>query len=173
MHLLESTQRGASLWLSMGMALHVYLGCINWNVVKFASGVKGIALNLEPELVRIVRVGYHGEKDQITRFDHGCAPGDVPAGSCCRHFLCSNWQPRTVNPRTVNPSTVNPRLDVKHYRTPVHDGLKAVDSLMPIRSWATRTGDRQTGKALGLGSIPWLTKSKWTPPLGNGKSSIV
>nr|AIG54114.1 ATP synthase F1 subunit 1 [Viscum minimum] len=163
MHLLDTTStqtvetNGLVLGYGDGIArvsgLH-QLKC--GEMVQFASGVKGIALNLEPELVRIVVLGLDTtvkKADQVTRTG---SIVDVPSGMCQLGRVVDALGVPIDNTSTAHWESETRRVELKGpgiiERQPVHEpmqtGLKAVDSLMPIGRGQRELiiGDRQTGK---------------------------
>ncbi|KAJ0799205.1 putative H(+)-transporting two-sector ATPase (mitochondrion) [Helianthus annuus] len=116
-------------------------------MVEFASGVKGIALNLENENVGIVVFGSDTaikEGDLVKRTG---SIVDVPAGKAMLG--------RVVDALGV-PIDGRGALSDHERRRPMQTGLKAVDSLVPIGRGQRELiiGDRQTGKtAIAIDTI--------------------
>merc|ERR1712227_492079 len=107
-------------------------------MVEFSSGLKGMALNLEPDNVGIVVFGNDKlikEGDIVKRTG---AIVDVPVGE----GILPDTQHSRVG--TKAPGII-PRMSVKE---PMQTGIKAVDSLVPIGRGQRELiiGDRQTGK---------------------------
>merc|ERR1711872_178030 len=101
-------------------------------MVEFSSGLKGMALNLEPDNVGVVVFGNDKlikEGDVVKRTG---AIVDVPVGT-------------ELLGRVVDALGIIPRQSVKE---PMQTGIKAVDSLVPIGRGQRELiiGDRQTGK---------------------------
>ncbi|XP_063710229.1 ATP synthase subunit alpha, mitochondrial-like [Symsagittifera roscoffensis] len=124
-------------------------------MVEFSSGLKGMALNLEPDNVGIVVLGNDKlikEGDVVKRTG---AIVDVPVGpELLGRVVDALGQPidgkgpinsklrRRVNLKAPG---IIPRISVKE---PMQTGIKAVDSLVPIGRGQRELiiGDRQTGK---------------------------
>nr|YP_009252184.1 Atp1 [Allium cepa]ADA85889.1 ATPase alpha subunit [Allium cepa]ANA91167.1 Atp1 [Allium cepa]AYQ93869.1 ATP synthase subunit alpha [Allium cepa]WEV87826.1 ATPase subunit 1 [Allium cepa]BBD20391.1 ATP synthase subunit 1 [Allium cepa] len=132
-------------------------------MVEFASGVKGIALNLENENVGIVVFGSDTaikEGDLVKRTG---SIVDVPAGKAMLGRVVdalgvpidgkgalSNHERRRVEVKAPG------IIERKSVHEPMQTGLKAVDSLVPIGRGQRELiiGDRQTGKtAIAIDTI--------------------
>ena len=132
-------------------------------MVSFASGVKGIALNLENENVGIVVFGSDTaikEGDLVKRTG---SIVDVPAGKAMLGRVVdalgvpidgigalSNHERRRVEVKAPG------IIERKSVHEPMQTGLKAVDSLVPIGRGQRELiiGDRQTGKtAIAIDTI--------------------
>lgn len=132
-------------------------------MVEFASGVKGIALNLENENVGIVVFGSDTaikESDLVKRTG---SIVDVPAGKAMLGRVVdalglpidgcgalSNHERRRVEVKAPG------IIERKSVHEPMQTGLKAVDSLVPIGRGQRELiiGDRQTGKtAIAIDTI--------------------
>ncbi|EZA52156.1 ATP synthase subunit alpha, mitochondrial [Ooceraea biroi] len=159
---LEETGRG----LSIGDGIARVYGLKNIQadeMVEFSSGLKGMALNLEPDNVGVVVFGndrHIKEGDVVKRTG---AIVDVPVGE----QLLGRVVDALGNPidgkgplnnklrfriGTKAPGII-PRVSV---REPMQTGIKAVDSLVPIGRGQRELiiGDRQTGKtALAIDTI--------------------
>jgi len=124
-------------------------------MVEFSSGLKGMALNLEPDNVGIVVFGNDKlikEGDIVKRTG---AIVDVPVGEeCLGRVVDALGNPidgkgaleGSLRQRTgVKAPGIIPRMSV---REPMQTGIKAVDSLVPIGRGQRELiiGDRQTGK---------------------------
>ncbi|KAK4337509.1 hypothetical protein RND71_043836 [Anisodus tanguticus] len=126
-------------------------------MVEFASGVKGIALNLENENVGIVVFGSDTaikEGDLVKRTG---SIVDVPAGKAMLGRVVdglggalSDHERRRVEVKAPG------IIERKSVHEPMQTGLKAVDSLVPIGRGQRELiiGDRQTGKtAIAIDTI--------------------
>ncbi|RWS25583.1 ATP synthase subunit alpha-like protein [Leptotrombidium deliense] len=132
-------------------------------MVEFSSGLKGMALNLEPDNVGIVVFGNDKlikEGDIVKRTG---AIVDVPVGDGLLGRVVDalgnpidGKGPLNVNKRNrvgVKAPGIIPRISV---REPMLTGMKAVDSLVPIGRGQRELiiGDRQTGKtAIAIDTI--------------------
>ncbi|KAF5821794.1 ATP synthase subunit alpha [Helianthus annuus] len=132
-------------------------------MVEFASGVKGIALNLENKNVGIVVFGSDTaikEGDLVKRTG---SIVDVPAGKAMlRRVVDALGVP--IDGRGALSDHERRRVEVKapgiierkYVHEPMQTGLKAVDSLVPIGRGQRELiiGDRQTGKtAIAIDTI--------------------
>lgn len=143
-------------------------------LVCLGSGVKGIALNLEPAVVRIVVLGVESSANQYDLVNRSGALVDVPTGvqmlGCCLDSLgapidgtrtCHSHAPRSAI--ELNAPGIIERQPVGE---PMHSGVKAVDSLMPLGLGQRELiiGDRQTGKtAIALDSILMQSQGSGRP----------
>merc|ERR1712126_753962 len=124
-------------------------------MVEFSSGLKGMALNLEPDNVGVVVFGNDKlikEGDVVKRTG---AIVDVPVGMECLGRVVDALGnpidakgPLGANARLrvgLKAPGIIPRQSVKE---PMQTGIKAVDSLVPIGRGQRELiiGDRQTGK---------------------------
>uniref|UniRef100_A0A023F937 ATP synthase subunit alpha n=2 Tax=Triatoma infestans TaxID=30076 RepID=A0A023F937_TRIIF len=132
-------------------------------MVEFSSGLKGMALNLEPDNVGVVVFGNDkliGEGDIVKRTG---AIVDVPVGEDLLGRVVDalgnpidGKGPLTSKKRLrvgLKAPGIIPRISV---REPMQTGIKAVDSLVPIGRGQRELiiGDRQTGKtALAIDTI--------------------
>lgn len=132
-------------------------------MVEFASGVKGMALNLESDNVGVVLFGSDtaiNEGDTVKRTGNIV---DVPVGKA----TCGRVVDALGNPidgkgplKTETRSLVEAKapgiIARKSVHQPMQTGLKAVDSLVPIGRGQRELiiGDRQTGKtAIAIDTI--------------------
>jgi len=132
-------------------------------MVEFSSGLRGMALNLEPDNVGVVVFGNDKlikEGDIVKRTG---AIVDVPVGmECLGRVVDALGNPidgkgpldckQRARVGTKAPGII-PRISVKE---PMQTGIKAVDSLVPIGRGQRELiyGDRQTGKtAITIDSI--------------------
>jgi len=132
-------------------------------MVEFSSGLKGMALNLEPDNVGVVVFGNDKlirEGDIVKRTG---AIVDVPVGDAILGRVVDalgnaidGKGPLTGSVRArvgVKAPGIIPRISV---REPMQTGIKAVDSLVPIGRGQRELiiGDRQTGKtAIAIDTI--------------------
>ncbi|CAH1365298.1 hypothetical protein MTP99_001578 [Tenebrio molitor] len=132
-------------------------------MVEFSSGLKGMALNLEPDNVGVVVFGNDkliGEGDIVKRTG---AIVDVPVGpellgrvvDALGNAIDGKGPINTKQRFRVGTKApgIIPRISV---REPMQTGIKAVDSLVPIGRGQRELiiGDRQTGKtALAIDTI--------------------
>jgi F-type H+-transporting ATPase subunit alpha len=129
--------------------------CQAEEMVEFSSGLKGMALNLEPDNVGIVVFGNDKlikEGDIVKRTG---AIVDVPTGmELLGRVVDSLGNPidgkgplgnKTRQRVGIKAPGIIPRISVKE---PMQSGIKAVDSLVPIGRGQRELiiGDRQTGK---------------------------
>ncbi len=157
---------------SVGTVLSVYDGIALANgladvraseLVEFSNGVRGIALNLEPDAVGIVIMGDYGS---IQEGDEVRATGliaSVPVGDA----LVGRVVDPLGNPIDgKGPINTTERLPIEQVApgvierqgvdTPMETGIVSVDSMFPIGRGQRELiiGDRQTGKtAIALDSI--------------------
>jgi F-type H+-transporting ATPase subunit alpha len=147
-----------------GIARIYGLGGVRYNeLLEFASGTMGIALNLEEDSVGAIVLG---DYSQIKEGDEVKCTGriaEVPVGSeLLGRVIDPLGQPldgrgaiKTTKTRPVEmvaPNVVR-RSPVD---TPVHTGIKAIDSMIPIGRGQRELiiGDRSTGKTvIGLDTI--------------------
>ncbi|KOB66729.1 Uncharacterized protein OBRU01_20832 [Operophtera brumata] len=132
-------------------------------MVEFSSGLKGMALNLEPDNVGVVVFGndrYIKEGDIVKRTG---AIVDVPVGEQLLGRVVDalgnaidgkgDLGTKTRMRVGIKAPGIIPRVSV---REPMQTGIKAVDSLVPIGRGQRELiiGDRQTGKtALAIDTI--------------------
>ncbi|KAJ3068617.1 ATP synthase subunit alpha, mitochondrial [Podochytrium sp. JEL0797] len=143
--------------------------CQAEEMVEFSSGVKGMALNLEPDNVGIVVFGNDRlikEGDIVKRTG---AIVDVPVGA----GLLGRVVDALGNPidgKGPLKDVVRQRVQVKapgiipreSVKEPMQTGIKCIDSMVPIGRGQRELiiGDRQTGKtAVALDTI--LNQKKW------------
>ena len=123
--------------------------------VEFASGVKGIALNLEAESVGIVVLGNDRDVvagDSVSR-THQIV--EIPVGDSMVSQVVNPLGQNIANLKEIT-STIFKKVDTKapgiitrkKVHIPLQTGLKCVDSLVPIGRGQRELiiGDRQTGK---------------------------
>merc|ERR1712211_20409 len=126
-------------------------------MVEFSSGLKGMALNLEPDNVGVVVFGNDKlikEGDVVKRTG---AIVDVPVGMECLGRVVDALGNPIDGKGPVN-EAFRARVGVKapgiiprqSVREPMQTGIKAVDSLVPIGRGQRELiiGDRQTGKTV-------------------------
>ncbi|XP_066974535.1 ATP synthase subunit alpha, mitochondrial [Macrobrachium rosenbergii] len=132
-------------------------------MVEFSSGLKGMALNLEPDNVGVVVFGNDKlirEGDIVKRTG---AIVDVPVGDAILGRVVDALG-NAIDGKGPLPSSVRARVGVKapgiipriSVREPMQTGIKAVDSLVPIGRGQRELiiGDRQTGKtAIAIDTI--------------------
>ncbi|XP_064087794.1 ATP synthase subunit alpha, mitochondrial-like [Macrobrachium nipponense] len=132
-------------------------------MVEFSSGLKGMALNLEPDNVGVVVFGNDKlirEGDIVKRTG---AIVDVPVGEGILGRVVDALG-NAIDGKGPLPSSVRARVGVKapgiipriSVREPMQTGIKAVDSLVPIGRGQRELiiGDRQTGKtAIAIDTI--------------------
>ncbi|QPG75567.1 Alpha subunit of the F1 sector of mitochondrial F1F0 ATP synthase [Brettanomyces nanus] len=143
--------------------------CQAEELVEFASGVKGMALNLEPGQVGIVLFGSDREVKQGEIVKRTGKIVDVPVGpgmlgrvvDALGNPIDGKGPIESVERRRaqVKAPGILPRQSVSE---PVQTGLKSVDALVPIGRGQRELiiGDRQTGKtAVALDAI--LNQKRW------------
>jgi F-type H+-transporting ATPase subunit alpha len=132
-------------------------------MVEFSSGLKGMALNLEPDNVGVVVFGNDKlikEGDIVKRTG---AIVDVPVGDELLGRVVDALG-NTIDGKGALKSKTRSRVGVKapgiipriSVREPMQSGIKAVDSLVPIGRGQRELiiGDRQTGKtAIAIDTI--------------------
>lgn len=148
-------------------------------MVEFSSGLKGMALNLEPDNVGIVVFGNDKlikEGDVVKRTG---AIVDVPVGmgilgrvvDALGNPIDGKGALQDVVRRRVGVKApgIIPRISVKE---PMQTGLKAVDSLVPIGRGQRELiiGDRQTGKTAV--AIDTIINQKRFNEAGNEKAKL-
>ncbi|CAD7015322.1 unnamed protein product [Ceratitis capitata] len=136
-------------------------------MVEFSSGLKGMALNLEPDNVGVVVFGNDKLIKQGDIVKRTGAIVDVPVGDQLLGRVVDALGNAIDGKGAINTKDrfrvgikapgIIPRVSV---REPMQTGIKAVDSLVPIGRGQRELiiGDRQTGKTLWL-SIPSSTRS--------------
>ncbi|TPX49194.1 H+-transporting two-sector ATPase [Synchytrium endobioticum] len=138
-------------------------------MVEFASGLKGMALNLEPDNVGIVVFGNDRRIKEGDLVKRTGAIVDVPVGA----GLLGRVVDALGNPidgKGAIADTVRQRVSVKapgiiprqSVREPMQTGIKCIDSMVPIGRGQRELiiGDRQTGKtAVALDTI--INQKKW------------
>lgn len=123
--------------------------------VEFASGVKGIALNLEAESVGIVVLGNDRDVvagDSVSR-THQIV--EIPVGDAMISQVVNPLGQNIASSKEISSTTLK-KVDTKapgiitrkQVHIPLQTGLKCVDSLVPIGRGQRELiiGDRQTGK---------------------------
>jgi len=132
-------------------------------MVEFDSGIKGMALNLEPDNVGIVVFGNDREIKEGDIVRRTGAIVDVPVGPELLGRVVDPLGNALDGKGAINASERR-RVDIKapgiiarkSVHEPMQTGLKAVDSLVPIGRGQRELiiGDRQTGKtAVALDTI--------------------
>nr|QPK67001.1 ATP synthase subunit 1 [Pelargonium australe] len=132
-------------------------------MVEFASGVKGIALNLENENVGIVAFGSDTEIKEGDIVKRTCSIVDVPVGKALLGRVVDGLG-LPIDGKGSLSAHDRRRVEVKapgiierkSVHEPMQTGLKAVDSLVPIGRGQRELiiGDRQTGKtAIAIDTI--------------------
>jgi len=155
---------GTVVEVSDGTARVHGLGGVRYNeLVQFANGIMGIALNLEEETVGVI---IFGDYSSIKEGDEVRCTGriaEVPVGN---ELIGRVIDPLGVpldgkgplqTKKTRPVERVAPNVVArKSVDTPVHTGIKAVDSMIPIGRGQRELiiGDRSTGKtAIALDTI--------------------
>jgi F-type H+-transporting ATPase subunit alpha len=148
-------------------------------MVEFSSGLKGMALNLEPDNVGIVVFGNDKlikEGDIVKRTG---AIVDVPVGEqllgrvvdALGQVIDGKGAIEATRARVgVKAPGIIPRISVKE---PMQTGIKAVDSLVPIGRGQRELiiGDRQTGKtAVAIDTI--INQKRFNDAPGNEKAKL-
>jgi len=124
-------------------------------MVEFSSGLKGMALNLEPDNVGVVVFGNDKEIKEGDVVKRTGAIVDVPVGNeLLGRVVDALGQP--IDGKGPLGSTLKYRVGLKapgiiprqSVKEPMQTGIKAVDSLVPIGRGQRELiiGDRQTGK---------------------------
>lgn len=147
-------------------------------MVEFSSGVKGMALNLEPDNVGIVVFGNDREIKGGDLVKRTGSIVDVPCGEGLLGRVVDALgnpidgkgplQNVTRHRVQVKAPGIIPRQSV---REPVQTGIKSIDSMVPIGRGQRELiiGDRQTGKtAVALDAI--LNQRKWNNINGGDES---
>ena len=151
------TNVGTVIEASDGIArIHGLQRCVSSELIEFASGVRGLALNLEEETVGAIVLGDHTE---ITEGDEVRTTGQVasvPVGDALLGRVVnalgdpidergpvatSDRQPvERIAPNVVSRKSVN---------VPLQTGVKAIDAMIPIGRGQRELiiGDRSTGKS--------------------------
>jgi len=148
--------------------------------VEFSSGLKGMALNLEPDNVGVVVFGNDKlikEGDVVKRTG---AIVDVPVGmellgrvvDALGNTIDGKGPINTTSRQRVGVKApgIIPRTSVKD---PMQTGIKAVDSLVPIGRGQRELiiGDRQTGKtAIAIDTI--INQKRFNDADGNDKAKL-
>jgi len=149
-------------------------------MVEFSSGLKGMALNLEPDNVGVVVFGNDKlikEGDVVKRTG---AIVDVPVGmellgrvvDALGNTIDGKGPINTTSRQRVGVKApgIIPRTSVKD---PMQTGIKAVDSLVPIGRGQRELiiGDRQTGKtAIAIDTI--INQKRFNDADGNDKAKL-
>ena len=154
--IVEARSVGTVISVGDGIALADGLADVKASeIVEFASGVAGVALNLEPDSVGIVVMGdYTG----IEAGDEVRATGriaSVPVGDALIGRVVNPLGQPLDGKGPINTSKVRPIeriapsvIERKDVDTPVQTGIVSVDSMFPIGRGQRELiiGDRQTGK---------------------------
>jgi F-type H+-transporting ATPase subunit alpha len=154
--IVEARSVGTVVSVGDGIALADGLADVKASeIVEFASGVAGVALNLEPDSVGIVVMGdYTG----IEAGDEVRATGriaSVPVGDALIGRVVNPLGQPLDGKGPINTSKVRPIeriapsvIERKDVDTPVQTGIVSVDSMFPIGRGQRELiiGDRQTGK---------------------------
>ncbi|MBI4331973.1 MAG: F0F1 ATP synthase subunit alpha [Chloroflexi bacterium] len=147
-----------------GIARIYGLGGARYNeLLEFASGATGIALNLEEESVGAIILGEYGQVKEGEEVRCTGRIAEVPVGDDLIGRVINplgvpidgKGPLRTTKTRAVERVAPNV-VRRKSVDTPVHTGIKAVDSLIPIGRGQRELiiGDRSTGKtAIALDTI--------------------
>ncbi len=151
-----STSVGTVIAVSDGIAIADGLADVKASeIVEFASGVSGVALNLEPESVGIVVMGDYTE---IETGDEVRATGrivSVPVGDALIGRVINSLGQPLDGKGPISTSKTRPIeriapgvIERKGVDTPVQTGIVAIDSMFPIGRGQRELiiGDRQTGK---------------------------
>jgi len=152
----DTAETGCVLSVGDGIARVFGLRSIQaGEMVEFASGVKGMALNLENDNVGVVCFGGDStisEGDMVKRTG---TIVDVPTGDLCLGRVVDALG-QAIDGKGAIPGTSRTRVEVKapgiisrkSVHQPMQTGLKAVDSLVPVGRGQRELiiGDRQTGK---------------------------
>jgi F-type H+-transporting ATPase subunit alpha len=152
----ESTSVGTVIAVGDGIALADGLADVKASeIVEFASGISGVALNLEPESVGIVVMGDYTE---IEVGDEVRATGriaSVPVGDGLIGRVINPLGQPLDGKGPISTSKTRPIeriapsvIERKGVDTPVQTGIVAIDSMFPIGRGQRELiiGDRQTGK---------------------------
>jgi F-type H+-transporting ATPase subunit alpha len=124
-------------------------------IVEFASGVAGVALNLEPESVGIVVMGDYtgieaGDEVRSTGQIASVPVGDALIGRVVNPLGQPLDGKGPINTTKIRPiERIAPSvIERKDVDTPVQTGIVSVDSMFPIGRGQRELiiGDRQTGK---------------------------
>jgi proton translocating ATP synthase F1 alpha subunit len=182
---LFSDSSGVVLSLSDGIARVYGLKSVKaGEVVSFASGVRGLALNLEKDNVGVVLMG---SDSSVNAGDKVVGTGSILSVSTGFGLLGRMVDPLTVPLDGNGPLSgeLKDRLveikapgiiSRKSVHQPLQTGLKAIDSLVPIGRGQRELiiGDRQTGKtAIGVDAIinQRETSKRYTPSSWKGTPS--
>lgn len=167
---IDLQETGRVLTIGDGIArVYGLKNCQAEEMVEFSSGLKGMALNLEPDNVGIVVFGNDRQIKEGDTVKRTGAIVDVPIGE----GLLGRVVDALGNPidgkgplkfserRRVNTKApgIIPRKSVNE---PMQTGIKCIDSMVPIGRGQRELiiGDRQTGKtAVALDTI--LNQKKW------------
>lgn len=148
-------------------------------MVNFASGVKGMALNLEADNVGIVVLGNDREIQEGDIVKRTGSIMDIPIGEdmlgrvfdALGNPIDGKGPIKSVNRRKVELKApgIIPRQSVNE---PMETGIKAVDALVPIGRGQRELiiGDRQTGKTAI--AIDTIINQKAAFEKGDNKSSL-
>jgi proton translocating ATP synthase F1 alpha subunit len=133
-------------------------------MVEFACGIKGMALNLETSIVGVVIFGDDREIVENSIVKRTKSIIDVPIGDFLLGRVVDALGQPIDGKKAFNKNAARSRVEVKapgiiarkSVHEPMQTGLKAVDSLIPIGRGQRELiiGDRQTGKtAIALDTI--------------------
>merc|ERR1711935_960515 len=161
---IDLQETGQVLAIGDGIArVHGLKNIQSEEMVEFDSGIKGMALNLEPDNVGIVVFGNDREIKEGDIVRRTGAIVDVPVGP---ELLGRVVDPlgNAIDGKGPIDTKLRRRVDIKapgiiarkSVHEPMQSGLKAVDSLVPIGRGQRELiiGDRQTGKtAVALDTI--------------------
>jgi len=162
--IIEARSVGSVIAVGDGIAIADGLADVRASeIVQFASGVAGVALNLEPESVGIVVMGDYttievGDDVRATDRIASVPVGDALIGRVVNPLgqpLDGKGPIKTTKTRPIEriaPSVI----ERKGVDTPVQTGIVSIDSMFPIGRGQRELiiGDRQTGKtAIGLDTI--------------------
>merc|ERR1711935_678288 len=161
---IDLQETGQVLAIGDGIArVHGLKNIQSEEMVEFDSGIKGMALNLEPDNVGIVVFGNDREIKEGDIVRRTGAIVDVPDGP---ELLGRVVDPlgNAIDGKGPIDTKLRRRVDIKapgiiarkSVHEPMQSGLKAVDSLVPIGRGQRELiiGDRQTGKtAVALDTI--------------------
>lgn len=161
----DPSSSGVVLSLSDGIARVFGLRAVKLGeVVKFSSGVQGLALNLEKDNVGVVLLGSDVSVNAGDRVVGTGSILSVPTGYGLLGRLVSPLgEPLDGGPTLVGP-IFQRQVEIKapgiisrkSVYQPLQTGLKSIDSLVPIGRGQRELiiGDRQTGKtAIGIDTI--------------------
>jgi F-type H+-transporting ATPase subunit alpha len=162
--LIELEEVGYVITVGDGIAKVYGMGNVQaGEMVEFASGTRGMALNLESDLVGVVIMGADSTVHQGDKVKRTGDILEVPAGmEMCGRVVDALGQPLDGNGK-INATSFQ-KVEVKapgiidrqSVNEPVQTGIKAIDALIPIGRGQRELiiGDRQTGKtAIAIDTI--------------------